>query len=99
MCLLSGAERAEACSPSSVTGGSSPPEAARMLVYFSSAPREGWPAEGARNAEITKLLKARRNGDEAALPRLTERVYPEPRLMARRFMKSEGQSIPCRPQR
>jgi RNA polymerase sigma factor (TIGR02999 family) len=35
-------------------------------------------------------LKAWGNGDEAALARLTEHVYPELRLMARRFMKNEA---------
>jgi RNA polymerase sigma factor (TIGR02999 family) len=39
-------------------------------------------------AEITALLKAWSSGDEAALGRLVERVYPELRLMARRYMKS-----------
>jgi RNA polymerase sigma factor (TIGR02999 family) len=33
-------------------------------------------------------LKAWSSGDEAALDRLAERVYPELRLMARRYMKS-----------
>ncbi len=41
--------------------------------------------------EITNLLKAWGSGDEAALARLTERVYPELRLMARRYMKDEAQ--------
>jgi RNA polymerase sigma factor (TIGR02999 family) len=45
----------------------------------------------ARSAEITRLLKAWGKGDEAALNRLTEHVYPELRLMARRYMKNEGQ--------
>jgi RNA polymerase sigma factor (TIGR02999 family) len=36
-------------------------------------------------------LKAWGGGDEAALARLTEHVYPELRLMARRYMKSEAQ--------
>ncbi|HUK19103.1 MAG TPA: sigma-70 family RNA polymerase sigma factor [Bryobacteraceae bacterium] len=39
--------------------------------------------------EITNLLKAWGSGDEAALAELTERVYPELRLMARRYMKNE----------
>jgi len=43
----------------------------------------------ARTAEITKLLKAWGSGDEAALAQLTEHVYPELRLMARRYMKNE----------
>jgi RNA polymerase sigma factor (TIGR02999 family) len=35
-------------------------------------------------------LKAWSGGDEAALGRLAERVYPELRLMARRYMKTSG---------
>jgi RNA polymerase sigma factor (TIGR02999 family) len=42
--------------------------------------------------EITYLLKAWGTGDEAALARLTERVYPELRRMARQYMKNEAQS-------
>jgi hypothetical protein len=45
----------------------------------------------ARSAEITSLLKAWGSGDEAALDQLAEHVYPELRLMARRYMKNEGQ--------
>jgi RNA polymerase sigma factor (TIGR02999 family) len=37
------------------------------------------------------LLNAWGSGDEAALSRLMERVYPELRLMARQYMKSERQ--------
>jgi RNA polymerase sigma factor (TIGR02999 family) len=44
-----------------------------------------------RSAEITNLLNAWGSGDEAALGRLAERVYPELRLMARRHMRNEGQ--------
>jgi RNA polymerase sigma factor (TIGR02999 family) len=36
-------------------------------------------------------LKAWGSGDEAALARLTEHVYPELRLMARRYMKDQAQ--------
>jgi RNA polymerase sigma factor (TIGR02999 family) len=36
-------------------------------------------------------LKAWGGGDEAALARLTEHVYPELRLMARRYMKNEAE--------
>lgn len=39
--------------------------------------------------EITLLLKAWSSGDQAALERLAERVYPELCLMARRYMKNE----------
>ncbi|HEY7390103.1 MAG TPA: ECF-type sigma factor, partial [Bryobacteraceae bacterium] len=45
----------------------------------------------ARTAEITYLLKAWGSGDEAALARLTEYLYGELRLMARRYMKNEAQ--------
>jgi RNA polymerase sigma factor (TIGR02999 family) len=44
----------------------------------------------ARIEEITCLLKAWGSGDEAALARLTERVYPELRRMARRYLKNEA---------
>ena len=43
----------------------------------------------APSAEITALLKAWSGGDQAALEQLAEQVYPELRLMARRYMKSE----------
>jgi len=39
--------------------------------------------------EITKLLRAWSGGDPAALDRLTEQVYGELRMMARRHMKNE----------
>src|SRR5208282_2482807 len=45
-----------------------------------------------RSVEITKLLRAWSGGDEAALARLAEHVYPELRLMARRYMKNERQA-------
>lgn len=41
------------------------------------------------SAEITGLLRAWSGGDQAALARLAERVYPDLRLMARRYMKNE----------
>ena len=44
---------------------------------------------GTSSAEITGLLKAWSSGDQAALARLAEYVYPELRLMARRYMKNE----------
>ena len=45
----------------------------------------------ARTEQITNLLKAWGSGDEAALGRLAEHVYPELRRMARRYMKDEAQ--------
>ena len=49
-------------------------------------------SSGASSAEITGLLKAWSRGDEAALARLAEQVYPELRLMARRYMRNERQA-------
>ena len=46
-------------------------------------------ASGASSAEITELLKAWSSGDDAALARLAEQVYPELRRMARQYMKKE----------
>jgi DNA-directed RNA polymerase specialized sigma24 family protein len=46
-------------------------------------------SSGASSAEITSLLKAWSSGDDAALARLAEQVYPELRLMARRYMRNE----------
>ena len=61
------------------------------LVYFLSH-GENRLSIGASSAEITSLLKAWNSGDPAALARLAERVYPELRLMARRYMKNERQA-------
>ena len=44
------------------------------------------------SGEITNLLRAWSAGDQAALDRLAERVYPELRRMARRYMKNERQA-------
>ena len=46
-------------------------------------------SDGGSFTEITNLLKAWSSGDQAALNRLAERVYPELRLIARRYMKNE----------
>ena len=61
------------------TGGNWHPKAAMLLYTFCNT------------YGITLLLKAWGKGDGAALDRLAERVYPELRLMARRYMKNEGQ--------
>ena len=44
------------------------------------------------SSKITNLLRAWSGGDQAALYRLAERVYPELRRMARRYMKNERQA-------
>ncbi len=78
------------CSPSAGTGGSGPPKPATNSYIFWYLGRTGDQID-ARTAEITNLLKAWGSGDEAALARLAEHVYPELRLMARRYMKNEAQ--------
>lgn len=42
-----------------------------------------------QSAEITNLLKAWKGGDQQALEQLAEHVYPELRLIARRYLKNE----------
>ena len=44
------------------------------------------------SGEVTNLLRAWNRGDQAALDRLAERVYPELRRMARRYMRNERQA-------
>jgi len=44
-----------------------------------------------RSEEITGLLRAWGSGDDAALERLAEEVYPELRRMAHRYMRNERQ--------
>src|SRR5499427_3753525 len=79
---------------SASTVGSSPPKPATFLLYIQVPSGEGLSMH-ARTSEITNLLKAWGSGDEAALARLTEHVYPELRVMARRYMKNqaEGNSL------
>ena len=43
----------------------------------------------ASTAEITRLLRAWGGGDQTALARLAERVYPELRRMARHYLRNE----------
>jgi RNA polymerase sigma factor (TIGR02999 family) len=61
------------------------------FCYIFCSPRGNGLSIAVRSAEITNLLKAWGGGDEAALGRLAEHVYPELRLMARRYMKNEAQ--------
>jgi RNA polymerase sigma factor (TIGR02999 family) len=61
-----------------------------VLKYFCVHRKKGLSID-ARSTEITTLLKAWGSGDKAALDRLAEHVYPELRLIARRYMKNEGQ--------
>jgi RNA polymerase sigma factor (TIGR02999 family) len=52
----------------------------------------GGPTEREATAEITRLLRAWRGGDEAALERLAPLVYGELRKIARGYMRNERES-------
>ena len=58
-----------------------------MIFFF--VPTGGRLSINGRTEEITNLLRAWSSGDQAALARLAEQVYPELRLMARRYIKNE----------
>src|SRR5271168_2955166 len=77
-----------ACSPSTGTGGNGRQKRPRFAIFFLVHVDNRW-SMGGCSAEVTGLLKAWSSGDEAALERLAERVYPELRLMARRYLKNE----------
>ena len=47
------------------------------------------PAQPNAATEVTGLLKAWSSGDQAALERLTAKVYDELRRIARRYMRNE----------
>ena len=65
---------------------------AATFRYFFLSHGENGLSIGASSAEITSLLKAWNSGDQAALARLAEHVYPELRPIARRYMKNERQA-------
>jgi RNA polymerase sigma factor (TIGR02999 family) len=67
------------------------PKTGHFFCIFFDAHGENGLSIDARTSEITSLLKAWGRGDRAALVRLTEHVYPELRLMARRYMKDQAQ--------
>jgi RNA polymerase sigma factor (TIGR02999 family) len=71
------------------TGGSGPARPA-MLRYIFRCRRDGRSIDEP-TSEITDLLRAWGNGDEAALARMADHVYPELRLMARRYLKNEAE--------
>jgi ECF sigma factor len=77
-------------SPAADTGGSGRQKRPRSVIFFPQG--ENRLSHDASSAEITGLLKAWGAGDQAALPRLAEQVYPELRLMARRYMKNEREA-------
>src|ERR1700722_18693159 len=64
------------------------------FLYILDVPLENMEnsrSNDARTAEITNLLRAWGSGDEAALARLTKHIYPELRLMARRYMTNQAE--------
>ncbi len=63
-------------------------KAATCWCNFLAHGESGLPI-GASSADITRLLKAWSSGDQAALATLAERVYPELRRLARRYLKHE----------
>ena len=73
------------CSPSAGTGEIGRQKRSQFIILSGG---EGL-SVAISTAEITNLLNAWSGGDSAALERLTEQVYPELRLMARRYMKNE----------
>lgn len=77
-------------SPSADKGGKGPQKRPRFANFLSQG-RTGCP--GVSSAEITALLKAWSSGDEAALARLAEQVYPELHLMAVPVISFEGKKI------
>ena len=64
-------------------------KAATPPAYLFVPDKENAPPIEEPSREITNLLRAWSCGDHAALDRLAERVYPELRRMARRYMKNE----------
>jgi hypothetical protein len=89
--LLSGGDHGETLFSFAGTRRHWTPKTGHVSCIFFDAPWENGLSIDPRTAEITNLLKAWGSGDEAALARLTEHVYPELRLMARRYMKNEAQ--------
>jgi RNA polymerase sigma factor (TIGR02999 family) len=62
------------------------------LEYFFVPNEPNGPLGEDSSGEVTNLLRAWNRGDQAALDRLAERVYPELRRMARRYMRNERQA-------
>ena len=67
-------------------------KAAMSREYFFVPNERNGPLGEESSGEVTHLLRAWNRGDQAALDRLAERVYPELRRMARRYMKNERQA-------
>jgi len=61
------------------------------VSWISVPNRENGPPIKEPSREITNLLRAWSSGDQGALERLAEQVYPDLRRMAGRYMKNERQ--------
>ena len=60
--------------------------------YFFVPNEPNGPLGEESSGDVTSLLRAWNAGDQAAFDRLAERVYPELRRMARRYMRNERQT-------
>jgi len=80
----------KACSPSAGTGGTGRRESGHVCDIFVCA-TGGWAIHQRTIRGNHESLKSLERWREAALGRLAEHVYPELRLMARRYMKNERQ--------
>lgn len=67
-------------------------KAATSREYFFMPNEPNGPLGEESCGRVTNLLRAWSGGDQAALDRLAERVYPELHRMARRYMKNERQA-------
>jgi RNA polymerase sigma factor (TIGR02999 family) len=67
-----------------------------LVYFFLPSGRTGLSID-TPSREITNLLNAWSSGDEGALGRLAEQVYPELRLMARRYMRDQRQGNTLQP--
>jgi RNA polymerase sigma factor (TIGR02999 family) len=88
---LSGGDHSKCLFSFAGTGGKRAAKPATPVLSFLCHRRTDY-SINALPEEITNLLRAWSGGDEAALGRLAEHVYPELRLMARRHMKNERQA-------
>ena len=81
-----------ACSPFQLVQAGARNKSGHVSWIFFVPTKENGLAAEEPSGEITNLLRAWSGGDQAALDRLAQRVYPELRRMARRYMKNERQA-------
>ena len=81
-----------ACSPFHLVQAGARNKSGHVWWIFLVPTEENGLAADEPSGEITNLLRAWSGGDQTALDRLAEQVYPELRRMARRYMKNERQA-------